>query len=371
MRTTIFSKGSDRPDYLLAGLVVMLSLFGLAMLSSASSFIGASRFGDPYHYVTHQLLNGFLPGIVLFFFLAKVNYKNLKKFAFFLLLIGVAGLVLVFTPFGVSLGSAARWIAVGPLTVQPAEFVKLAYLLYVAAWFSNLKANRQSLAEGFLPFLGITGLIAFLLVRQPATSMIAVMLAAALCIYFLSGAKLRYIALMILIGAIGFGAVIATTPYRWERIQSYLTPSADEQGATFHIKQLQITIGSGGLFGVGYGRSAGKETYLPEPIGDSLFAVFAEEFGFVGVTVLAGMFLAFVIDALLLARRCRDQFGKLILAGFGSLFGIQAFIHIGANLGLIPLTGMPLPFMSYGGSALIFALAMAGIMVNVSRYAEK
>ncbi|MBI1960964.1 MAG: cell division protein FtsW [Candidatus Liptonbacteria bacterium] len=371
MKIPIFSRRNDRPDYLLVGLVVLLSLFGLAMLSSASSSIGASRFGNPYYYVTHQLLSGFLPGIVLFLVLSKMYYKNLKKFAFFLLLLSVVGLVLVFTPLRVSLGGAARWIAIGPVTFQPAEFVKLAYLLYVAAWFSNLKANRQSLTEGFLPFLGITGLIAFLLILQPATSMIVVLLAAALGIYFLSGAKLRYIALMVLVGAIGLGAVIAATPYRWERIRSYLAPSADEQGAAYHLKQLQIAIGSGGLFGVGYGQSKGKETYLPEPIGDSLFAVYAEEFGFVGATVLVGIFLAFVIDALLLARRCRDEFGKLVLAGFGTLFGVQAFIHIGANLGLIPLTGMPLPFMSFGGSALISALAMAGIMVNVSRYAER
>ncbi len=363
------SKPGHAPDYILVSIVFILTTFGLAMLASTSSYIGVSRFGDPYYFLKNQLLHGFLPGLIFFLIASKLYYKNFKKVALFFLMVSIIGLILVFTPFGASFGGAARWIAFGPITIQPAEIMKLTFIIYVAAWLSNVKMNRQNkLAEGFLPFIGISGVVGLLLLLQPATSTVAVLLAAALIVYFISGAKIRYILFVVLLGALSLMAIVAATPYRMERMRSFINPTVDTQGSAFHFNQLQITVGSGGLWGVGYGNSTGKNTYLPEPIGDSIFAVFAEEFGFVGVVVLGTLFLSLVLRAFLLARKCRDEFGRLLLVGFGSLIGIQAFIHIGANIGFIPLTGIPLPFISFGGTALAMFLAISGIMINVSKY---
>jgi cell division protein FtsW len=219
-----------------------------------------------------------------------------------------------------------------------------------------------------VPFLIILGLITFLLLKQPATSTSALLLAVALIAYFVSGARISYI-----ISALGAGILILAlvtyfTPYRLARVKSFLNPEADIQSAGYHVNQTTMAIGLGGWTGVGYGQSTTKIKYLPEPIGDSIFAVIAEELGFAGATALIAIFFLLIFRMLILAARARDRFAQLLLVGFASLIALQTFINIGAISGIIPLTGMPLPFISYGGTALAVFMTIAGIVVNVSRY---
>ncbi|MDP1719175.1 MAG: FtsW/RodA/SpoVE family cell cycle protein, partial [bacterium] len=183
-----------------------------------------------------------------------------------------------------------------------------------------------------------------------------------------SGAKMSYVAGVMVIGALALAAIVVATPYRLQRVVGFLDPSSNPLGAGYHINQAQIAIGAGETFGVGYGKSTTKINYLPEPIGDSIFAVVAEELGFVGAVGLIGVFMVLVLRILLLARKTKDKFGKLVLIGFGIIIGLQVFINIGAISGILPLTGVPLPFISYGGTALAVFMTMGGIVTNISRY---
>lgn len=356
------------PDYLLLAAFLILTVFGLAMLSSASSDLGKIKFGDTYHFLRHQIYFGLSLGLLSFYLGSVISYRFYEKFSFFLLLLSIGLLVLVFTPFGFSAGGATRWLQVGPITIQPSEIMKFTYILYLAAWLARKATNRaKSFAEGFLPFAAISGLIAILLVMQPATSIAGVIILAGLIVYWAGGARHSYVGLFMLAGVLGFALLIAVTPYRLERVKSFLDGGGDAQGSRYHIEQALTTIGSGGLFGVGYGQSTSKYNYLPEPIGDSIFAVIAEELGFVGASMLIAVFLFVVARCFLLARRMTEPFGRLLLVGFASVIGVQAFTHIASISGLIPLTGVPLPFISYGSTALVVFLTMAGIIVNITK----
>lgn len=363
------SKKGHRPDYFLLALIAALLVFGIVMLASASSDLGQTQFNDSYYYLKHQLIFGLLPGLAGFFLGYTINYQRLKKFAFPLLLLSIAALALVFTPFGVAANGASRWLRLGPVSFQPAELLKFSFIFYLAAWLSNVKIDRaKNLSEGFLPFLLICGFIGVLLVLQPATSTVAILLLTALVVYFLSGAKIKYVLAAALLGVAGLAAIIYITPYRRARITGFLNVGQNTEGQNYHINQALIAIGSGGLWGVGYGQSATKASYLPAPIDDSIFAIVSEELGFVGAGILAAAFGIFAFRTLWLAKKMRDQFGKLLLVGFGVIIALQAYVNMAAISGLLPLTGVPLPFMSYGGTALAVFLTMSGVIMNVSKY---
>lgn len=359
------------PDYFLLASFVLLTALGLVMLSSASFDLGKIKFGDTYHYLRHQIYFGLSLGLVGFYLGSVISYRRYEQLSFFLLLAGIALLILVFTPLGFSAGGATRWVRVGSLTIQPSEIIKLTYLLYCAAFFSKNPAGRaKSFTGGFLPFTAISGIIALLLVMQPATSIAGVIVLAGLIVYLASGASLRYVGLFALIGILGFALLIAVTPYRLERVMTFLE-GGDAQGSRYHLEQALITIGSGGLFGVGYGQSTSKYNYLPEPIGDSIFAVIAEELGFAGASILIAIFLLIVARSFLLAWKMTEPFGQLLLVGFSAVIGIQAFVHIASVSGLIPLTGVSLPFISYGSTSLVVFLTMAGIIVNITKSVQR
>lgn len=356
------------PDYTIIFCLVVLVIFGLIMLSSASSHIGRSRFGDSYYYLKHQLLYGFIIGLLGFFLTYRIAYRSFRKIAAVFGIFSILLLFLVFTPLGFSSGGAERWLKIGPLTFQPGEIIKLTFVLYLAAWLGNNKERRKSFLRGLLPFLIVTGLISALLLKQPATSTAIILMATALIVYFASGARLSYIVGLILLAIIILGITIYLTPYRWNRIINFLQPQTDIQAGGYHLNQALIAIGSGGWLGVGYGQSTTKINYLPEPMGDSIFAVIAEELGFIGSSVLILVFLILVFKILLLVKKIPDQFGKLTLIGFAFLIALQSSIHIAAISGLIPLTGMPLPFISYGGTALATFMTIGGIIANISKY---
>jgi len=358
-----------KPDYFLIALFFILTVFGLAMLASASSDLGKIKFNDSYYYLKHQILYGLSLGLIGYFFGYFFNYKHLKKFAFPLLILSIGALALVFTRFGLQLQNANRWLKLGPLSFQPAEVMKFAFIIYLAAWLSNAQAKRaKNFFEGFLPFALTCALIAGLLIMQPATSTVAILMATALVVYALSGAKKRYIAAVVAASIVVIALVIYATPYRMARIVGFLNPQGNVSGQNYQVTQAETAIGSGGIFGVGYGQSATKASSLPAPIDDSIFAVIGEELGFIGAGALVALFALLTFRLIWLGMKCRDLFGKLLLAGFGSLIAFQSLVNMSAISGLIPLTGVPLPFISYGGTALAIFLTMSGIAANVSRY---
>ena len=334
-----------------------------------SSDLGKSKFNDTYYHLKHQIFYGLSFGLIGFFIFSNFYYKNLKKLAVFLLITNIILLILVFTPLGVSYRGASRWLNIGPFSVQPAEFLKLSFIVYMAAWLSGKKFDRQtSFFKGLLPFMAVSGLIAFLIFLQPATTIILIILAAALIVYFMSGAKISHIAGIILLGIIFFAVLIySSNDYRLKRIITFLN-GGDKQSSAYQINQSKTAIGSGGLFGTGFGKSTTKYKYLPEPIGDSIFAVIAEELGLVGALALILTFFILIWRSFAIAKKSSDQFAKLTVIGFTSIIAIQTFIHIAAISGILPLTGVPLPFISYGGTSLAVFLTMAGIIGNISKH---
>src|SRR3989344_900329 len=336
-----FFKTNRHPDYIFTICVIILTVFGLIILSSASSDLGKIKFNDSYHYLKHQIFYGLSIGIIGYLLTSYINYKKLKKLAVPFLIISIIFLILVFTPLGFSNKRATRWLNLGFFSFQPAEFLKISFIIYLAAWLGNRKINRQSsFYRGFLPFSIIAGAIAFLILKQPATTTLIIIMAAALIVYFFSGAKIRYILGIILGGAMILALIVYFTPYRYERIMSFLKfkkgSGEIQQTSGYQLDKSLIAIGSGGLFGVGFGKSTTKYKYLPEPIGDSIFAVIAEELGFIGSLFTISAFIVLFLKGFLIAKNSSDQFAKLIVIGFISIISIQTFIHIAAISGLIP-----------------------------------
>ncbi|AKM78379.1 MAG: Stage V sporulation protein E [Candidatus Wolfebacteria bacterium GW2011_GWE1_48_7] len=364
-------RGGHAPDHVFLWTLGILVVFGILMLSSASSDLGKIKFDDTFFYLKHQIYYGLLPGIAGFLFASFLYYKRWQTMALYLLLVSVGMLLLVFTPLGMHSGGATRWINIGPVSLQPAELLKLTFIIYMAAWLSGKRTKRQtSFTEGYLPFLSISGFIALLIVLQPATTTVAVIMMASLIVYFMSGAKFKYIAMTVVLGFVALAMLVAITPYRMERVKNYFRQDkVDVLGKGYHLEQAKIAIGSGGAMGVGFGQSTTKYKFLPEPIGDSIFAVVAEELGFAGSILLISLYILLFTRGLLIASRCKDKFGQLAVIGIISVVAIQTFINIGAISGILPLTGVPLPFISYGGTALAIFLTMMGVVVNISKHA--
>lgn len=357
------------PDYFLMAGFFILIVFGLSMLASASSDLGKTQFNNSYYYLEHQIMYGLSLGVIGFLLAYYIPYQRFRRIAIVFLLVSLAALVLVFTPLGSLVNNTNRWIRLGPLSFQPAELMKLTFIMYLAAWLSNPKLKRNTdFKSGLLPFAIVSGVIAVLLVLQPATSTVAILLLSGLTVYFVSGAPIRYILAIFGIAVVGVTLIILVTPYRLARIKGFLNKNQNLQGQNYQVNQALIAIGSGGLTGVGYGQSATKANYLPTPIDDSIFAVVAEELGFVGAGALIALFGIVTFRMFWLARGTRDQFGKLLLIGFGTVIALQAFVNMASISGIIPLTGVPLPFVSYGGTALAIFMTMAGVSLNVTRY---
>lgn len=363
-------KGSEgKPDSVFIFAFFCLIGFGLVMLSSASAVVSFQKFNSSYYYLSHQLLFGFLPGLACFFIASKIDYHYWKRFAFAFLVLSIFLLVLVFIP-GISFGygGAHRWIRFGSLIFQPSEVVKLTFLLYLATWLSAKgEKSVKDFSLGFIPFMVLVGIIALLIILQPDMGTMGVILLIAFSMYCMGGARLSHVALAGLGGLIAFFTLIKMAPYRFERFMTFLHPELDPLGVGYHINQALLAVGSGGIIGRGFGHSRQKFAYLPEVTGDSVFAIIAEELGFI-FCILFIAFLVFVaLRGLRIASRAPDMFGTLVAVGIISWFIFQSFINIAAMLSLVPLTGIPLPFVSYGGSSLLVLMSAMGVLVNISR----
>ncbi|TAK03829.1 putative lipid II flippase FtsW [Patescibacteria group bacterium] len=364
--------GDAKPmDYAYLALVGGLVTFGLLMLASASAPDGYDRFGDSYYFLKHQVVFGLIPGIAGLLFFSRTPYAVWKKNAWNLLLVSIALLMLVFLPgLSAGIGTAHSWINVGGwFTVQPSEFVKLTFLFYLAGWLEKRgERGGRDMSADFLPFVAVLGAVIGLLILQPDVGTMVIIVAMSLVVYFLAGAPIAYVLALISTGVLGLAALIGFAPYRAARFMTFLNPELDPQGVGYHINQALLAIGSGGFLGVGYGHSRQKFQYLPEVAGDSIFAVIGEELGFVACALLIAAFIALLWRTLRIANEAPDRFGKLVASGVGAWLTIQALVNIGSMAALMPMTGIPLPFVSYGGTSLAVSLSAVGVVLNISRY---
>lgn len=360
-------------DITLIILIGVLLLFGLVILSSASGPLAYQKFGDNYYYVKHQILFGLAPGLVLFLVCLGVDYHFWRKKAMLFLGISILLLLLVFIPgLGAEYGSAQSWITILGYSFQPSELVKLTFIFYLAAWLESRGTMKlRDFSSGLMPFLVSLGAIIILMILQPDIGTMSIIAASALVVYFVAGAPLVQVGAMILAGAGFFMLLIKAAPYRAARFMTFLHPELDPQGIGYHINQALLAIGSGGLFGLGLGHSRQKFQYLPEVAGDSIFAVFAEELGFVFSLAFVVVFLFLLFKGLKIAMESRDNFGKLLAVGICTGIVIQAFINIGSMVGLLPMTGVPLPFVSAGGSSLAVSMASVGILLNIAKKSKE
>src|SRR3989344_2587339 len=349
LKAVIFSSlGFDKK---LLFTVLALVIFGVVMVANASVVDAVRTFGDELFFAKRQVLRA-VGGLIIMLVLSRIPYQIWNKLALPIIGITVILLVAVLIPgVGTDALGARRWINIGFIDLQPAEFAKLALCIY----FAHLFAKRQA----FLPFIFALSLTVGLVMLEPDMGTAAI-------IYFVSGANLGYLLTLIPIGLIASAIFILTSDYRRERVLTFLNPSADPLGTSYHIRQVLIALGSGGIFGLGLGQSRQKYLFLPEPATDSIFAIIGEEFGFVGGLAVIILFSCLVWRGLSIAARGNDPFGRLLAVGITSWIGIQAFINLSAMVALLPLTGVPLPFLSYGGSALVFNLAAMGILLNIS-----
>lgn len=360
-------------DRVFLSYIVGLTLFGLIILTSASGPLGYEQFGDSYYFFKHQLFSGFLPGLIAMLIVMRLPYQRYKKFAVPMLVLSIALLVMVFIPgLGTDFGTFAKsWVLIGSFSFQPSEIVKLTFLMYLAAWMEQRAGSLKDVREGLVPFLVILGIITVLMLLQPDFGTLSIIAAVAFMMYFVAGGPLTH---LIGLGGVCLGAfavAVQTSPYRAARFMTFLQPELDPQGIGYQINQALLAIGSGGLFGRGYGHSLQKFQYLPEVVGDSIFAVMSEELGFIFTTVYVIAFVAMLMRGFDIAQRAGDRFGRYLVVGILCWFGVQAFVNIGAIVGVLPLTGVPLPFMSYGGTSLVVSLVAAGVVLSVSRNSSR
>lgn len=347
----------DLPLLLIVGALVV---FGLMMVYDASVIAGLKDFKDGMYYIRQQLIWA-TTGIASMVFFMTFDYKKFKIFSIPLFLLSLLLLLAVFIPgLGVSGGGAHRWLRLGIVTLQPAEIIKLTGVIYLAVLFE--KKVR------FIPFLVLIGgvsLITAVLQRDLGSTIVFVLTAGVL--YFASGGPIWHFLAAAPAGILAFLALVFTSSYRSKRILAFLDPFSDPQGFTYHISQVLIALGSGGLFGLGLGHSRQKFAYIPEVSTDSIFGIIGEEMGFVGAGLVIVLFACLLIRGFKIASNCQDNFGRILALGLTSWLGVQAIVNLSSMTSLLPLTGVPLPFISYGGSALVVNLTAIGILLNISK----
>lgn len=358
---------SGKVDKIFLGLVAMLLTAGFFIFSSASLGVLASNQGKFSNVAFNQLFLGLFGGSIACLVFSKVDYHVYRKYALLIFLSSIIMTLLVFVPgIGLEHGGAQRWIDIKVLSFQPSEFLKLGFVIYFAAWAAMYKEKLSHWKKGLLPLIFILGIVGIVLLSQPDTDTYLVIVSAGLAMYIAGGGKWRHILVIGALALVCLGILAFTRPYIKQRIDTFLNPATDIQNTGYQINQSLIAVGSGEFLGRGFGKSIQKFSYLPEPIGDSIFAVAAEEFGFIGATLLILIFMMFSLRGLKIAGEAKDQFGGLLVVGIVIMIVVQIFVNIGGMIGILPLTGIPLPFVSHGGTALFITLVEMGIILNIS-----
>ena len=361
---------SNKLNRLLITFSAVLLGLGILALISASAVIGEQQYGDVYYFVKRQLLLGIFLGLIIAFIVSKINYHSLTKLSLILLIFNIILLLLCFIPALQPIGSLSnRWLKVSFISFQPSEFIKLTYILFLASLLSNFSFDkrRKISISPFFVFVCSLALIGVIIIKQPATGTLIVLALSSMTVYIIAGMSMIQ---CLSLGAVGISAltfIIKTSPYRLKRILSFLFPEGDPLGKGYHIIQSLIGIGSGGLFGIGFGRSIQKFNYLPESHTDAIFSIIAEEFGFFGSLIIIILFIFLISIGLKIARKAPDSLGRFLAIGLTCNIGFQAFINIAAMCKLVPMTGIPLPFISYGASSMVATLISIGILSNIAK----
>lgn len=350
---------STKADLTIILLVTILTIFGLVMVYDASVIQAFRDYNDKYFYIKQQVL-WVLLGFVFMGLISFINYHFLKKIAVGLIIFSLLLLIAVFTPLGISVGGAHRWLNLGFITLQPTEVIKLTSIIF----FSSIFEKKVK----FLPFILLLSLVCLIVgLYQKDLGSVIIFSLTSFALYFIAGAPIKHFLLLIPAAFLGLIFFIASSAYRRARILAFLDPFADPQGYTYHISQVLLALGSGGLFGLGLGQSRQKFEYIPEVTTDSIFAIVGEEFGFLGATLLIILIGILVYKGFKIAENAPDQFGRILAFGITFWLGIQSAVNLAAMVSLVPLTGVPLPFISYGGSALLTNLIGVGILLNISK----
>lgn len=349
-------------------IVAALLAYGLIALYSASTVESFKNFGNTTYYIVHQLAYGVAIGLAGLLVCSKIDYHFWQKNIPWMVGLSLFLLALVkMSGFSFAAGGAQRWIHFGFLTFQPSEIAKLVIIFYLASWVDKKRHDLNDFYYGLLPSLVIVGLFAMLILWQPDMGTMLVLLIVAVFMLFVAGIDLKYFFWTAAALVLSLYAVIRMEPYRVKRLATFLNPQIDPQGISYHITQALLAIGSGKFWGYGYGLSRQKHSYLPEVMNDSIFAVTAEELGFFRISLILILFCLLAYKGYSIAKKAPDLFGKMLAFGITSWIVIQALINIGAMVSLLPLTGIPLPFFSYGSTALILNLSAIGILLNVSK----
>lgn len=357
-------------DLILLLAVVLISIFGVIMIYSASYVWAEYKFNDPFKFLKNQAVF-FSIGLVLLYIISKIDYMYYFKKANFFLISCFILLILVLIPgIGTVRNGSRSWFGIGSFGIQPSEFMKLALIIFTAKYLCVKEKDLKDVKKGVLPILGIVLLVFGLIMLQPdfGTGMILCM--SIIGMLFVGGVNFKFFFKLGAIGAIGIVLLILSAPYRLKRILSFLNPWEDPLGSGFQIIQSLYAIGPGGLFGMGLGGSRQKHFYLPEPQTDFIFSIISEEFGFMGIVIVSILFLTIIIRGILIAKRSQDLFSKYVC--FGIIFGMafQTILNLMVVVGLIPVTGVTLPFLSYGGSSLLISMCSMGVVLNISRYSR-
>ncbi|EQB36508.1 MULTISPECIES: stage V sporulation protein E [Virgibacillus] len=364
------SKSHASPDYFLLGVIISLLLIGVIMVYSSSYVWAEYKFGDAWYYVKRQVLFAGA-GIIAMLFTMQVPYTTWKKYAKLILLACFVLLFLVLIPgIGMVRGGAQSWIGIGAFSIQPSEFMKLGLIIFLATYLAANQKYITSFKKGFIPSILLIFTAFGLIMLQPDLGTGMVLVLTCMIMVFTAGARLSHFFGLAALGLIGFIGLIASAPYRISRITAFLNPWEDPLGDGFQIIQSLYAIGPGGLMGLGFGNSLQKYFYLPEPQTDFIFAILGEELGFIGGTIVLLLFLLLLWRGIKVSLEAPDNFSRFLALGIVSMLAIQAMINISVVIGLIPVTGITLPFLSYGGSSLTLILCSVGILLNISKYTK-
>lgn len=357
-------------DWILVFVVILLVLIGFVMVYSASFPDGYFKFkGDGFYFLKKQLKAGIL-GIVVMFIAMNINYKIYKKFNKLILLICIAAGLSLFTAYGTEANGAQRWVNIGGFSLQPSEIIKICGVLFMAYFLEKKSEVTSKFKSGFIPAMLLIGLFSGLVAIQKDLSTSFVVAFSLGIMFFISGANILHISGLVIIGISGVVLLIANESYRMERIISFTDPFKYKLTSGWQVVQSLYALGSGGLFGMGIGQSRQKFFYIPEPYNDFIFSIIGEEIGFIGCVLIIFLFIVLIWRGIRIAMNAVDMFGSFVAIGITSIIAVQVLVHIAVVTSSMPPTGIALPFISAGGSALVIFLGAMGILLNISRYAE-
>jgi cell division protein FtsW len=358
------------PDMWLLVVAIGLLSVGVVMVYSASAIVAADRFGDPYFFLKKQLVWALLGWGALWLAL-RVDYRRLERWSLPLLVLTIGLLVLVLIPsVGHAINGTRRWIRVGPVSFQPAELAKLALVGFLATFLSHRPDRLHDFWRGLAPPLGVAGTLALLVVLQPDLGNCVTLVALTFALLFLAGSRLQHLSLVLATALPLVVVAVLAAPYRLRRVTAFVDPWQDPRGSGFQIIQSWLALGAGGLFGRGIGGSRQKLFYLPEAHTDFIFAIIGEELGFVGASAVLALFVVLVWRGLRVGLRAPDPFGAYLALGLTALLASQTLVNLGVVTGLLPTKGLPLPFISFGGSALVVTMLATGVLLNISQHAD-